>query len=196
MSFHPYFSIVPLSLTSILLLPAPSSGQDARCIVGCSFLEEERAFREAGLELGECDVSVGLEIAPDGSVDEVVLLREDENRTCNETLVAYARKSRWSADSSGSIRRKTIGRSPGPGSGGEAEFHTYPGALGLDTGGYFLLTHHDPRIDLADLSRRFSLLGPFETIEEVRSDAPVLCAIGRDRDGDVVFRSGGLETLS
>ena len=70
-----------------------------------------------------------------------------------------------------------------------AEFHTYPGGLGLDSDGYFLLAHTDSAVDLAVLSERHSRLGLFDRIEEVRSDAPILCAIGRDPQDAVVFRS-------
>lgn len=166
--------------------------QSARCVEGCSVADEEQALRNAGLSHGDCDAAVRFEIEPDGSVREVTLLRADETAICNETLMAYARQGRWSSDPEGRHRSKTLGWSSVPRSATEAEFHTYPGAVGLDTGGRFLLAHRDSHVDLTQLAARYSPLGPFETIEEFRSEGPLLCAIGRDPSGEAVMRTEAL----
>lgn len=187
-------AILATAVAGLVLAAAPCGAQEARCVEGCSLYEEEKALREAGLRPGDCNLAVRLEIAPDGSVADVTLTRRDDNEICNQTLSAFARNSRWSEAADGAPRTMSLSWSndPKPGRTGEsnvAEFHTYPGGLGLDSDGYFLLAHGDPAVDLALLSETYSRLGVFDRIEEVRSDAPILCAIGRDPDDAVVFRS-------
>jgi hypothetical protein len=199
MPLRGYCAFLAFSVTSILLATASSHAQEIRCVQGCTLLEEETALRDAGLDPRDCDVALRLEIASDGSVEDVIFLRQDENRTCNETLVAFARKTHWSP--APDVARRTMSMSwsndpkpRGAEGSGEAEFLTYPGGMGLDSDRYFLLAHPDAQVDLAKLRERFSRLGAFERIEEARSDSPFLCAIGRDSDDAVVFRSTTLDT--
>jgi hypothetical protein len=198
MSCHDLPSILASVVTGLVLAAAPSGAQEARCVEGCSLYEEEKALREAGLRPGDCDLAIRLELGPDGSVADVAFTRRDENELCNQTLVAFARNSRWSAAPDGAPRTMSLNwlNDPEPaaaGDSGQAEFVTYPGGMGLDSDRFFVLAHEDSHVDLTQLVERFSRLGAVERIDEVRSDSPLLCAIGRDPDGSVVFRSTALE---
>jgi hypothetical protein len=198
MSLRGPVSILTFALTSTFIIAAPSGGQEIRCVHGCTLLDEEQALRDAGLDRGDCDAAVRLKIASDGSVVDVSFLRQGENEKCNQTLAAFARQTRWSA--APDVARRTMSmdwsNDPEPRAGGDSgqpEFHTYPGGMGLDSDRVFLLAHEDSRVDLTGLVERFDGLGAIERIEEVRSDSPLLCAIGRDPGGSVVFRSTALE---
>ena len=179
--------VVPTLALACIVRPAQA--QLPQCLEGCTLGDEERALRDAGLEHGECDAAIRFELEPDGSVGEINFLRADDNAICNETLIVFVQEGRWSPDPEGRQQRITMGWSKRAAPGGEAEFHTYPGGQGLDTDGRFLLAHDDRRVDLALLAVRYSRLGPFKTIEEVRSEGPLLCAIGRDPGGDVVMQT-------
>lgn len=200
MSFPAPVSILAFLLTSTLAV-APSLAQEIRCVHGFTLLDEEQALREAGLDHRDCDAAVRLEIASDGSVANVSFLRQGENELCNQTLVAFALQTRWSAAPDVARRTMSLGWSNDPepraaGDTGLPEFHTYPGGMGLDSDRLFLLAHGDSHVDLTQLVERFPHLGAVERIDEVRSDSPLLCAIGRDADGSVVFRSTGLDGLA
>lgn len=190
--------ILTFLLASVFAATAPSFAQEIRCVQGCTLFDVEQALRDAGLDRRDCDVAVRLEIASDGSVLDVSFLRPGENEKCNQTLVAFARQTRWSAAPDVARRTMSMGWSNDPqaraaGDSGQPEFHTYPGGMGLDSDRIFLLAHGDSRVDLTQLVERFDRLGAVEPIDDVRSDSPLLCAIGRDRDGSVVFRSTALE---
>jgi hypothetical protein len=198
MSLRGPVSILAFVLMSAFATAASSLAQETRCVHGCTLLEEEQALRDAGLDRRDCDAAVRLQIASDGSVVDVSFLRQGENEKCNQTLAAFARQTRWSA--APDVPRRTMSMSwsndPEPragGNSGQPEFHTYPGAMGLDSDCVFLLAHEDVGVDLLDLVERFDGLGAVERIEEVRSDSPLLCAIGRDPGGSVVVRSTALE---
>lgn len=194
MSFR-HSSAVVIPTLVVLFTARPAFAQLPQCIEGCFLADEERALREAGLSPGQCDAAVRFEIEADGSVGEVTLRRADENRLCNETLIAYARAGRWSPTPEGHRRWITHGWNDSQPSL-EADIHMYPGGLGRDTGGRFLLTHRDPRADIIPFALSPSRLGPFErkdVIEEIRSDAPLLCAIGREPGGEVAMRTEALE---
>ena len=185
-------------LISTFTSAAPSLAQEIRCVYGCTLLDEEQALRDAGLDRRDCDAAVRLEIASDGSVVDVSFLRQGENEKCNQTLAAFARKTRWNAAPDVARRTMSMSWSNDPqrgiaGRSGEAEFHTYPGGMGLDSDRVFLLAHRDSQVDLTQLVERFSGLGAVERIEEVRSDSPLLCGIGRDAGGSVILRSTTLE---
>ena len=199
MSLRGPVSILAFLLTSTFATTAPSLAQEIRCVHGCTLLDEEQALRDAGLDRRDCDAAVRLELASDGSVVDVSFLRQGENEKCNQTLIAFARQTRWSAASDVARRTMSMGWSndpkpPAARDSGQPEFHTYPGGMGLDSDRFFLLAHGDFRVDLTQLVERFSGLGAVERIEEVRSDSPLLCAIGRDPDHAVVFRTTALDT--
>jgi hypothetical protein len=194
-----YALVLTLPLTSILATALPCLAQDIRCVEGCTLLDEEQALRDAGLDARDCDAALRLEIASDGSVVDLAFLRQDENAKCNETVVAFAWQTRWSAAPHVARRTMSLGWSNDPrprvaGESGEAEFRTYPGGMGFDSDRFFLLAHPDAQVDLAGLGKRYSRLGAFDRIEEPRSDSPLLCAIGRDSDDVIVFRSTALDT--
>jgi hypothetical protein len=196
MRMRGYAFIPALPLTTILVATRPLPAQEIRRVHGCTLLDEESALRDAGLEHRDCDVALRLEIAPDGSVEDITFLRRDENEKCNDTLAAFARQTRWSPAPGVGRRRMSMGWWNDPrayGDGDSGEFSTYPGGRGLDSDRYFLLAHRDPQVDLMQLRERHSRLGAFERIEEVRSDLPLLCAIGRDPEAAVVLRSAALD---
>ena len=72
--------------------------------VGYSLADEVPLLRYAILSHGQCDATVRYEIASDGSVGDVTFLRADENRICNESLIAYVRGERRTSDPDGRKR--------------------------------------------------------------------------------------------
>ena len=83
--------------------------------VGYSLVYEAPLLQYAILSHGRCDAAVRYEIASDGSVGDVTFLRADENRICNESLIAYVRgDGSRSPDPDGRQRSVTLVLSSAP----------------------------------------------------------------------------------
>lgn len=159
-----------------------------RCVEGCSKFQMDRAFTRADLPGGTCGVMARMTIEPDGRVRRVELTRRDENERCNETMVQWARSTRWNAYDGEHDRYLSIGQLPPEAAGpvrapSPAEPHMLSAGSERDPDLHQLFVHPDPKFDWEEMTDRFSRFTLVERLDRIRSNEPLLCAIGDTPDG-------------